>query len=321
MDTTKNWFEYLHTTKNISKHVITEAGLFERGSQLGIPIFDEVGNHLFSKYRRHYASTDGPKYLYEPGSSAKLYGIHFPILPGPIYFVEGELDCLAMRTMGYNAFTSTGGAMTFRYEWLLQIPRDREMHVLYDNDEAGIKGAVRLANILKKGVYTWVPPMFGKDVGDLLAQCGPDDARRIIDDASRNVAFDISGNRPKQTIYQIKEQAQSLDVCVGKKFLLQLLFDYKMEHRPATKRYTGASHATAIDRARAYPIQNLVKFRQRKHTCLWHTEKTGSLHLYPDNHLFCHGQCNRAYDVIDVYMHLNPGTKFLQAVEALNKLT
>jgi hypothetical protein len=73
-------------------------------------------------------------------------------------------------------------------------------------------------------------------------------------------------------------------------------------------------------RAKAYPLDNLIEFRQKKACCPWHNEKTPSLAYYPKtNSAYCFGGCGRSYDSIDAY-RLKYGVGFKQAVEELNKL-
>jgi hypothetical protein len=92
-----------------------------------------------------------------------------------------------------------------------------------------------------------------------------------------------------------------------------------MEHKPKVKRERSEQFENALQHAKAYPVENLLPFVNRKHKCLWHNDKTASLHLYPDNSLFCHGACNRKFDVLDVYMHQN-NVKLPEAIAALNNL-
>lgn len=323
MDTTNKWFDYLHNTRRLSQAVITEAQLSEDLGRLRIPIFDEAGNELFAKLRRPAESNIGPKYMYEKGGHAALYGINFSDLGSSYYFLEGELEVLAMRTMGLNGYSGTGGAMTFRPEWLGYVPPGKQSVILFDNDETGIKGAIRLAMLMEEGSYTWVPPMYGKDVSDLVMAIGPIKAKEMLTDPTRQVPFNLKASNQsecKKVFQAMKQYADAMDNSVGKQFLLQLAFDYRMLHKKRPKKVRHENVDNAVQNAKNYPIENLITFRNKKAKCLFHEEKTGSLHLYPDNHVYCHGGCARKFDAIDVYMQLHPGTKFLEAVNALNHL-
>lgn len=68
-------------------------------------------------------------------------------------------------------------------------------------------------------------------------------------------------------------------------------------------------------RARDFPISELVHFKRRLTLCIWHDEKTPSLHLFPDNHVHCFG-CGKTGDAIAVSMQLNH-CSFREAVAKL----
>lgn len=324
MDTSSQWFQYLNITRGLSPQVIKEARLSEELDRLRIPILDKDGTELFAKLRRPPDRTTGPKYTYQKGAKAYLYGTHFTDLGGPSYLTEGEIDVLAMRTLGFNAFTSTGGAMTFKAEWLDLLPAGRPVIIMFDNDDTGIKGAVKLAQFMQTGNYTWVPPMYGKDIGDMLTVLEPQQCRKIVSDQKRILPFDLTchNHATRRHVYKtLTAQAQSLEQSVGKRFLLELAFHYRPQ-KPTKHSWSAgnAEFTSAIERAKHYPITNLLPINvNQKIPCLWHEEKTASLHLWRDNKLFCHGGCNKMYDAISVYMKLH-NVKFLEAVDALNRM-
>jgi DNA primase len=322
MDTTSKWFDYLHNTRQLSKAVINEAQLSEELGRLRIPVCDEAGNELFAKLRRPFDSEVGPKYTYQLGGAAALYGINFSDFGTDNFLTEGELDCLAVRSMGINAFSSTGGAMTFRKEWLGQMMPGRNTVICFDNDETGIKGAIKLAMMLESGTYTWVPPMYGKDASDLVMAVGLTKAKEILTDPARHIHFNLSASNQaenKRVVQKLGFEAHEMDNCVGKHFLLQLAFAFRIDNKPKAKRQRTQEFDNELQNAKAYPIENLLPFVNRKHKCLWHNEASASLHLYPDNSLFCHGSCNRQFDALDVYMHQH-NVKLPEAIKALNNL-
>jgi len=166
MDITSQWFNYLHTQRKLTQDVIRMSGLDVYQGRLKIPVYDENGNYKFSKFRKApWEENDEPKYKYEFGSSVSLYGIDH--IGDDMVICEGELDALALLSCGFNACTSTGGAMTFRQEWV-ELFDGRNVTIMFDNDEAGIRGAVKTAFMFKKFTYRWVPPRFGKDASDVL---------------------------------------------------------------------------------------------------------------------------------------------------------
>ena len=80
---------------------------------------------------------------------ARLYLVEAMATEGPIYIMEGELDCLLARQMGLNAVTNTAGASSWKTKWN-QYFRGRDVVVCYDGDEAGRKGAANVSSRLLK---------------------------------------------------------------------------------------------------------------------------------------------------------------------------
>lgn len=72
-----------------------------------------------------------------------------------------------------------------------------------------------------------------------------------------------------------------------------------------------------IEAARSVPIETLIEFnRSRNALCVFHTEKTPSMHLFPDNHVWCFS-CAKGGDAISVMRGLHD----IGFVEAVKKLT
>lgn len=68
--------------------------------------------------------------------------------------------------------------------------------------------------------------------------------------------------------------------------------------------------------AKEFPIDRLMDFKRGFAPCLWHDERTGSMHYYPkSNRVKCFG-CQKSADSIDVAMKLY-GLSFLDAVKKL----
>lgn len=61
---------------------------------------------------------------------------------------EGELDCLLLRQNGFDAVTGSNGAGTWKDEWTTLL-RDKTVTVVYDSDESGRKGALKVARALR----------------------------------------------------------------------------------------------------------------------------------------------------------------------------
>lgn len=111
---------------------------------------------------------------------------------GPLYIAEGEWDAIAMswtlRTAKAKGLVlGVPGASIFRKDWVDSF-QGRDVILLYDNDEAGAKGAERAKKLLTGTAHrlrrlAW-PKDFssGYDVRDLVVQRGPRKAYRTLRD-------------------------------------------------------------------------------------------------------------------------------------------
>jgi DNA primase len=113
-----------------------------------IPIKDIYGAFSFFKLRQD-PSAGSDKITYPKGVEAQIYG--WEILTNlnikEFTICEGELDRLALLSKNITAITSTHGAMTFKQEWSEKVGKGRKIYICYDNDDAGRKGAERVAKI------------------------------------------------------------------------------------------------------------------------------------------------------------------------------
>lgn len=88
---------------------------------------------------------------------------------------------------------------------------------------------------------------------------------------------------------------------------------------PAKRRYGGLGITDQdIARARELPIADMVKVRAHTTLCLWHDDKTPSMHVYADNHAYCF-VCNKRADAIDFWMELK-SLDFMTAIKDMLRL-
>jgi hypothetical protein len=114
-----------------------------------IPIKDIYGPFRFFKLRQDPNVGDN-KITYPKGIEAQIYGWEMLINTNDSLIIcEGELDRLALLSKGIPAITSTHGALTFKQEWCEKVGKGRKIYICYDNDEAGRKGAERVAKMLE----------------------------------------------------------------------------------------------------------------------------------------------------------------------------
>lgn len=313
MDSTKQWFNYLHLERKLSVQVIGEAKLAIKNNRLEIPVLDKDGVRIFSKYRKEpWDTTNSPKYLYEQGGVVSLYGIHFKSQHKRLYLTEGEIDVLSIRTAGFDALTSTGGTLSWQQSWQL----DRLPIIIFDNDDAGIKGTIRTALLLGKCVISWVPTGFGKDVSDVLQNKGKEFLYKLLDDPGRQIHIDLTVTNKKEIIAKKKELqgiAKYMDDCPGREIIVGLAKKMLELERAFTKNKPTYEHDDrykgTIERAKAYPIDRLIPVVRKMARCPFHAdgkEKTPSFHV-KDNKGFCFGGCDdrKPKDAIDIYMKIN----------------
>jgi len=327
MDITNNWFNYLHTKRKLSRDIIKMSGLEVRNDLLQIPIYDIDGKLLFSKYRKApWDTSNTAKYQYDCGGKVALYGIDH--LNSGVIICEGELDCLALLTCGFNACSSTGGAMSFQKEWA-PLFKDWIPTVMFDNDDTGIKGAVRTAFILKNVVFRGVPFNYGKDISDVLQNYGEEKVKEIMNSSNNCLIVSVPDLSLKKNMLEyrriLKEDLRKLPTgSIVQKFLWAMVVELTGMISAATqkrRKVVRPENNDEIVRARAYPIENLIKVDRWVATCPFHTngqEKTPSLHIYQDNHAYCFGGCRKRFDAIDIAMAVH-NMKFPEAVKFLNK--
>ncbi len=156
-------------------------GQFYRKPWITIPIKDIYGNYSFFKLRQDPA-LGNDKITYPKGAEAQVYDWENIIKPdNRVVICEGELDRLLLQSQMISAITSTHGAGTFKQEWAEKLIKNQEINQVYicfDRDEAGRKGAERVAKMVESGGYeTYIitlPEKVGEhgDITDYFVKVG-----------------------------------------------------------------------------------------------------------------------------------------------------
>jgi len=287
--------------RHISEDIQKEFNVHESEGRIVFPVYDIDGNFLYNKYRRNPLSEVGSKYTYDSGSKVALYGLHKMKDEQTILIVEGESDCLVALSHNIPAITSTGGAMSFQKEWA-EYFTDKEVTICYDNDPAGASGMVKTLNIIPHAKILFLPDKPNiKDISDYVFNGG--DLQTLLTTATHF-----------NSIEEVKEDMKKRIAIYQSVYFHE---EYLKQHTKVNN-YTErkAFNSDRITNAKAYPIENLLDIKHNKICCLWHNEKTPSMHYYKKtNSLFCFG-CGKIADSIDVYMKLNNCT-FTEAVKKL----
>jgi len=112
------------------------------------PIKDEEGKYRFFKLRQDPKSGK-EKRLYPSGTEAQIYDYEtLNSSAERIVITEGEGDRLLLVSKGIAAITNTAGAGTFKDNWLPLMPKDKTYFIAYDSDDAGKRGAEKVASKL-----------------------------------------------------------------------------------------------------------------------------------------------------------------------------
>lgn len=166
--------EYLHG-RGITDQIIAEYelgfGEFYGRHWITIPIKDETGDYAFFKLRQD-PSEGSEKITYPKGTHAQLYDYDaLDSAQGPLVICEGELDRLLLASRGVKAVTGTHGAATFKREWVDKVAAFQKIYIIYDRDDAGTKGAERVAKLLDEArvpeIYVVTLPDAVGDGGDV----------------------------------------------------------------------------------------------------------------------------------------------------------
>lgn len=273
-----------------------------------IPIYDENGIFIYNKYRRNpLIAETGPKYWYDKGGKVSLYGAQFIKDEKVVVITEGELDCLLLWSKNIPAVSSTGGAMSFQKEWV-EILKDKEIYICFDNDSAGCSGMVRVLTMLPQAKVILLPILPGvKDITDYY-RVG-EDLRNLMQSAKHYVNYEEvekEKNFRKGSWQSITFHEAWINWWESEKDFLE---------KPKEKK----KYDNDLEKAKSIPIEKIVKVNsQKKMLCLWHSDSNPSMQVYDDGHAYCFA-CNKRADVIDIVKEkFNLG--FVEAVEYLNNL-
>ena len=125
---------------------------------------------------------------------------------------------------------------------------------------------------------------------------------------------------PKTLVEQIMEERdyrQSLEQRENQDLWQEVIADSKQRERRLIGKMENRNNAVGdLDKAKQYPIDEIIQFKYGFAKCLWHNEKTPSLHFIKErNTAHCFG-CGKSYDSIDAAQQVW-GLSFKEAVKRL----
>jgi len=135
--------EILKQEKRWTPKAFEKFGVQSNKMQLIIPLWENSINRIYD-----FSFDDKSKRMKSnKGSKLKLFG---SIDHDEINLVEGEWDLFAAYEYGLeNVATTTNGASAFNLNLAKQL-QNKTVNIIYDRDGAGINGASRAAQLLKK---------------------------------------------------------------------------------------------------------------------------------------------------------------------------
>ena len=152
LDSHQNIKNFLVSSRGFTEKTIKQFKLGFDGSRVAIPIYNKEG-HLINIRKYSAKSKGGEKMIGITGyNEARLFPIE-NLQQDEILICEGEMDCILANQLGFNAITVTSGAGTWK-EHFTPYFKDKEVVICYDIDEAGKRGAEKVADILIKAAKT-----------------------------------------------------------------------------------------------------------------------------------------------------------------------
>lgn len=326
--TSQQWSQWLTDERHISLAVARSAGLGFTDNSLIIRVHDKDGKHIFNKYRRSpFIESDIPKYIYDKGASVALYGIN-TMNERPVIITESELDSLAMRTLGYNAVSSTGGAASFQVDWI-PLFKDRDVTLMFDTDKAGVHGMLKTLRFLPDAKIAWLPAHYGKDVTEIIHAGYSDVVHRAISAAHAYPAFDMASKHAQSQLRALgqvltseyKNRMRTTGASItGHKlafdWINEELHKIRVSEHASQKRHFDSDRKD-VNTAKSTPIESIIKVNGYGFAkCVYHEESTPSMKVYrKDNRAYSYC-CGKASDAIDIYCAVHRCT-FKEAIEKM----
>jgi DNA primase len=284
--------------RGISDEIISRHFLGCNGSRITIPIFNRKGVcATFRLAKDPDDKSDSPKMLPLRGSSVDLYGWEvLRLRPARVIICEGEFDRLVLESNGFDAVTSTGGAGTFHKQWAEAFRNISEVYVCFDRDEAGRKGAVRVAQMIPHTKLVELPEEVGEggDVTDFFVRLGKtrSDFEKLLGEAKPMPASELPAQNHESDLPPSK--------LAGRERIERLKRDVPIERVISAYVELNSSGTTLVGR------------------CPFHEDQTPSFTVYPEGSTFhCFG-CWEHGDVLDFLQKIEHVT-FPRALELLEE--
>lgn len=222
--------EFFQEQRGISLDTIRRRKIGYDARRIWIPVYDAAG--ALVNVRRYDVALNAragdhgrPKMMpYAAGyGQARLYPIDVLSQPGEVVLAAGEMDCLLLNQLGFTSLTVTGGEGTWRSEFNAALA-GRRVYVCYDIDEAGRKGARKVARALAAAsevrlVALPITEPANGDVTDYFIRHGHSatDFRKLLDEAAlfEPVGRSAAPLATDATIHEVPLSESSFGAYIG----------------------------------------------------------------------------------------------------------
>ena len=160
--------EYWYSRK-LTDQTINEFFLGWDGKRFTIPALYRL--IPFAVKRRKFDVEDGidAKYTSIEGSRVGLFNADNLAIAHTVIICEGEIDCMLLHQNGFTAVSSTGGAGSWKADWSQFFSHVANVFVIYDNDKAGVEGALKIKQSIRRAKIVTLPDGIN-DIGDMYAK-------------------------------------------------------------------------------------------------------------------------------------------------------
>ncbi len=154
----KELIDYLAEERGLTKETIEKHSLgvlnVYRNTWISIPLFNSEGRFIEGYKLRIDPSRQEKseaKYICYPKGlhiDCPFNYNHLDFNKKEVIICEGELDCMILDQLGYNALTSNTGANSFKDDYFDLLEPFDEIIILFDNDQTGLSASENLADKL-----------------------------------------------------------------------------------------------------------------------------------------------------------------------------
>ena len=219
-------YKYLKS-KGFSDYEIRDAGLCELSEKSGardafwnrvmVPIYDingkviAFGGRVLGDAKPKYVNTKATDVF---DKSRNLYALNIAkkTKRRGMIMCEGYMDVISLHQAGFdNAVATLGTAVTLGHASLVKRYTD-EVYLSYDSDEAGVKAAIKAADIFRQvGISARVVDMRPyKDPDEFIKGLGAEEYEKRLEAAVSGIMFAIEKEKEKHNISDPEEKSRFL---------------------------------------------------------------------------------------------------------------